>query len=538
MNEGARVSEDDIDGIVAAMSAAAFYPHQPRSVEVVQTHISWVFLAGEEVYKLKKPVRFSFLDFSTAALRRHFCREEVRLNRRLAPDVYLGVVGIRAQGATFALCDAAAPGVIEVAVRMRRLPHERLLPQLLERGAVDHRVIDAIAARLVAFHQAADAGAPVQAAAQPARLLEAIARDFTEMIPFRGDTIDAEDDCVVQEYCRSAIERHASRLRKRATEGRVREGHGDLHAEHVCVLTPDASQLAIFDCIEFSHEFRCRDVAAEVAFLAMDLELRGHEELAQHFVAAYSEAAADPELPRLIPPFACHRAYIRGKVESLKSAEPEIGEVARTAARAHARRYFALALRFAWREFPALVVVHGLSGSGKSTLARAMAERTGFVHLASDALRKQIAGLAPTDRSGAGASDGLYAPEMSARTYAALFEAAARHLATGRGVILDATCQRRIDREAARAVARKASVACCLVECTAPDEEVERRLMERSARDDDVSDADVAVYRNQRAAYQVWSDEDAADGVRVDTTDLRAARSAAERFVRVRAGGG
>lgn len=497
--------------VVAAMLEAGFYPHRPPRVELVQTHISYVFLAGDQVYKLKKPVRFAFLDFSTLERRRHFCHEEVRLNRRLAPDVYRGVVAICRRGDSYTLGAEDDPAAVEYAVHMRRLPADRILARLLDRGGVSPALIEQVAAALVDFHRTAAAGPEVARGGDPAVIGRLFDDDAREVAPFRGRTIGAADDAAIQRYCRDFLRRHDALLRRRQRDGRIRDGHGDLHAEHICFADHG---LAIFDCIEFNPEFRYRDVAADIAFLAMDLEYHGRADLSEVLVRQYAVLAGDPDLPRLVPFYACQRAYIRGKVDSLKSAEGEVDAADRAAAVDSARRHFALALRYTWADTCVLVVVVGLSGSGKSTVAAALQERTGFVHLNSDATRKRLAGLPPTARPGAG----LYTPEWSARTYGALYDAAAAALAAGRGAIVDATFQRRADRDAARAVARRAGAPILFVECRCPEAEVRRRLTERARRDNDVSDADWTIYRQQQRVYEPFAADERADLLRVDTS--------------------
>lgn len=491
------------------MLRGEFYPHRPDAVQLVQTHISYVFLAGDEVYKVKKPVRFAFLDFSTLERRRHFCHEEVRLNRRLAPDAYHGVVAICPKGDGFALAPEETDGAVEYAVHMRRLPEDRMLTALLERGAVTPALLDTIVATLARFHAAADAGPEVARGGDPAVLARLMDDDFGEVDAFHGDTIAADDDAAIRRFCHEFLQRNDALLRRRQAEGRIRDGHGDLHAEHICCTDP----LVIYDCIEFNPQFRHRDVAAEIAFLAMDLVYRGHPDLADRLVAQYAQRTHDSELPFLVPFYACHRAYIRGKVDSLKSAEAEVGAEARAAARQSAVDHFALAYRYTWAYTPRLVVVVGLSGSGKSTVAAALQARTGFVHINSDATRKRLAGVPPTARPG----DELYTPARSAATYAAMYAAARDALAAGRGAILDATFQRRIDRDRARAVARQAGVPILFVECVCPEEEVRSRLRERGERNDDASDADWTIYQQQRARHEAFAPDEGAERIVVDT---------------------
>lgn len=496
--------------VIEAMRAPGFYPTRPTAVELVQTHISYVFLLGSRVYKVKKPVRFAFLDFSTLERRRYFCHEEVRLNRRLARGVYLGVRTVVARDGGFALGDDDAPDAVEYAVEMCRLPANRVLAHLVESGAATAALIDQIAERLVAFHTEADAGPEIAAAGDPTTVARLMDEDFAEVAALHDDTISAADDRAIQAWCHAQLRRHDALLRRRQAEGRVRDGHGDLHAEHIYCRNEQVLQ--IVDCIEFNPAFRQRDVAGDLAFLAMDLDYRGHPELAERLVATYAARSGDADLPALIPLFACHRAYIRGKVDSLKSREAEVDPADRAAARDSARRHFALARRYTWSDARVLVVVSGLSGSGKSTVAAALAERTGFVHINSDRVRKQLAGLAPTDRGGAD----LYTSTRSAATYAAMYAAAANALAAGRGAILDATFQRRAHRDQAAAVGAAAGAPVLFVECRADEAVIRLRLAERAARDHDPSDADWEVYRRQRRFYEPVADDE--PHVTVDTT--------------------
>lgn len=494
---------------LAALADPTWHAGRPPAVEVVQTHISYVFLAGDEVYKVKKPVRFAFLDFSTLALRRRYCEEEVRLNRRLAPQVYRGVLALVPRDGGVAFAPAEAPDAIEYVVHMRRLPAERVLARLVDDGHADAALMTRIAQRVAAFHAEAETSPAIARGGAPEVLAAQLDADFAEVVALHGDTISAADDAAIRQWCHAMLRRHDALLRRRCAAGRVRDGHGDLHAQHVYCLA-DGS-LPIVDCIEFNPAFRHRDVAGDIAFLAMDLDCRERPDLAAHLVSAYGAAAGDSDLPQLVPFFACHRAYIRGKVDSLKSREPEVPPDERAAAHRSAMRHFALALRYTWSGARVLVVVSGLSGSGKSTLAAALAARTGFAHVNSDRMRKQLAGLPLTARGG----PELYTPARSAQTYEAMYAVATAELRTGRGVILDGTFQRRIDRDAARRVADNAGAPILFVECRADPEEIRRRLAARAVRNDDPSDADFEIYRMQRERYEPFGADE--EHVAVDT---------------------
>ncbi len=494
--------------IVEAMLRAETYPERAPAPELRQTHISLVFLAGEFVYKIKKPVRFAFLDACTLERRRRLCLDEVRLNRRLAPEVYLGVLPILLRDGRFslgALHSDAAEGAAEVAewaVKMRRLPEATMLDRMVMSGDVSVAQIRAVAARLAAFHRAAGAehGWRYGSAACVWRLvrgnLEEVAQDCAGMVA----QLELDE---LERFARASLELRWRLLNQRALGGRVCEGHGDLRCEHVS-LVGDA--IAIIDCVEFSEALRYVDVASDIGFLAMDLDRLGAQALADELVGAYREAAADAELPLLLPLYKAHRALVRAKVESLTGRDPALGPAHRAAAADAARRYIALALEYARVSRPAMIVVCGLSGSGKSTLARRLADRLGFEWLRSDEVRKRLAGVAPTARlandGGAGGyARGAYSPEFTRRTYGALLAAAAARLADGAGVIVDATFGAPGHRDQARAVAARARRPLLFVECIAGHEEIVRRLTERARRADEISDAGVATYRRQRAEF-------------------------------------
>lgn len=499
--------------LIAAMLRPEFYPHHPDTVQLVQTHISFVLLAGPEVYKVKKAVRFPFLDFSTLERRRHFCHEEVRLNRRLAPEVYRGVVALCADATGYRIGPSDDPAAVDYAVHMQRLPEDRILARLLDHHAVTPGMIDAVAARLVEFHRRAATDAVVTANGDPRAIAKVLQDNFTAVRPFRDVIISAGDDDAIQRFCRNFLDRRVSLLRQRQVTHRIRECHGDLHSEHVCFT----DSLVIFDCIEFNQRFRSCDVAAEVAFLAMDLDYHGEPELAARLISQYAARADDPDLARLVPFYKCQRAYVRGMVDSLTSAEEEVAAGERERAARGARRHFALAYRYTWSYSPALVVVCGLSGTGKSTVAIGLQSRTGFVHLSSDVIRKQLAGLPPEARPAVEYAMDIYTPAYSARTYREMFNRAAAALAGGRGVILDATFQGREQRKTARQLARDAQVPILFVECTCGEDLIRQRLGERGARGTDASDATWNVYVEQRERYESFTPREQRDHLRLDT---------------------
>jgi hypothetical protein len=505
--------------LVRAMLRPSFYPHRPSSVRLVQTHISWVFIAGGRVYKVKKPAAFGFLDFSTLRKRAHACRREVELNRRLARGVYLGVAPLfqrpappvpgRIQGEQYSF---HPPGrVIEYAVAMRRLPRERLLTSLLSRHAVSAADLRRVARRIAAFHRGAAAAAPRWRGVGV--LAGNLRENFRQTVPFLGKTVRAEDYLLVWDYNHDFLERRRPLLEKRAREGRIRDGHGDLHAEHIVLRR---RSVAVYDCVEFSDRLRQCDVAADISFLYMDLLHHGRPDLASALMNEYLRRSGDWEVRLLVPFYACYRAVVREKVESFRLADPGISPSHKRQAARRAARYFRLASELARRDArPRLIIVGGLPGSGKSTIARALAERIGAACLSSDVLRKELAGAEPGTRLTAAVGAGIYTAAMSALTYRELLAQAERQLRAGRSVVLDATFGRAGARRPAAALARAVSGLFVAAECRCPMRLARERLASRARPGyTGPSDARWEVYRSMRRTFEPFGPET----VRVDTS--------------------
>jgi hypothetical protein len=491
LGEATAVEPDVQAAIVAALERPAAYPHAAPDVTHVQTHISHVFLVGLHAYKMKKAVVFPFLDFGTRAAREHFCREEVRLNRRLASGIYLDVLPVvRAQG-SFVVGGAGEP--VDWLVHMVRLPAERSLVALVRARAVSGPTLATLAARLARFH----AEAPVVAGGTLEMLTTVWNDNLDGVRPFVGRHLAEEEFEVLADFGATFVTRHDAVLRARPQLGHVREGHGDLRADHVYVLdeaievpglAPVPPGIHVVDCIEFSATFRAIDVAADVSFLAMELEQMDRKDLADAFVRAYAETANDQLVPALIPYYACHRATVRGKVEALACEEPELGDEERAAAAARARVGFVVAGRFAWRSGdPVVIACAGLSGTGKSTVAAALGAATGFDVVSSDVLRK----LAPSS-----ATQPLYAAAARRATYARVRREVERLLAAGNSVIVDATLTSRAERDRLARSARGYGRRWLFVQTTADEAVIRRRLDARDHRS--VSDARWDVYLRQR----------------------------------------
>lgn len=414
---------NDSEALLAALSSSEAYAHAPESVERIETHISWLFLAGVRVYKLKKPVELGFLDFTTLERRRACCEDEVRLNRRLTPWMYRGVVPVRRDAGGRIVVGDGPGDVVEWAVEMERLPEPRMLASMLERGEIDNTHVRTLAERLADFHAAAATEEGVDEHGAPEAVAHNARENFEQLRPFAGDVLPEGVLRFLERRTEEFLARSGARLEARVREGRVRDGHGDLHAGNVC-FAPRG--LAIYDCIEFNRRFRCGDVAADLAFLAMDLDLRGFPAFGGYLLRDYAERTGDRGLAELLPFYKGYRAIVRAKVAAFTLAGRE-GD-ARERARREALRYLQLAASY---ELPSVLVLFCEPEDGEASRdARELATPLRAAVLHEDVQRR-------AREAGAGGSR-----DVEDATYRALLEQVVEHLERGQSVVVDAGFQR------------------------------------------------------------------------------------------------
>lgn len=491
-------------------------------VDLVETHISCVLLAGDYAYKIKKPVNLGFLDFTSLAARRFYCEEEVRLNRRTAPALYLGVVAITGSASDPVVGGEGTP--IDYAVKMRRFSQDVLLDGMARSGMLATDCLDALGLRLAEFHQSLEPARVERAYASPAQILDSAMQNFDQIRAVRGAAKGDDALAMLRSWTEREHARLAGEFEARKRDGFVRECHGDLHLGNIALLEGAPT---LFDCIEFNAAFRWIDVMNEVAFLVMDLEEHRLPKLAFRFLNNYLEVTGDYAGLRVLRFYSVYRALIRAKVVCIRGQQPGAGAKARTRAGEEYAHYLRFAQAAAAAGRGALVIMHGLSGSGKTTLARRLAESLQAVHLRSDVERKRLHGLASLARTASALAGGVYAPQDTERTYARLADFARHAIASGYPAIVDASFLAARHRTLFRSLASDIGVPFAIASCAAPDEVLRERVGRRETEGVDASEAGLAVLERQFATQEPFAGNESADAVAFDSRDTDCASTAA-----------
>jgi aminoglycoside phosphotransferase family enzyme/predicted kinase len=469
-------------------------------MELRETHISWVFLGERDVFKLKKPVSLGFLDFSTREKRRLACEAEVHLNRRLAPDIYRGVVPVTLdRGGRHRFGGKGEP--VDWVVVMKRLPDSDRSDVRLARGELSGRDVERIAERIARFHREVGPSETASAFGTVEAIRFNVVENFEQTRSTLGKFLEPEQVRELEEWQLGFLSEQGALFAERRDRGRIRDGHGDLRLEHVYL--GDGSEIEILDCIEFNDRFRYADVCADVVFLAMDLAWHGRVDLAERFLARYAREESDYDLYRVVDFYESYRAFVRGKIASMRAFDESASLEARERAAAEARRYFLLALASEREPLvpPRLIAVGGLIASGKSTLADALSEGIAAPVVDADRTRKSLAGVGPEDPLPEKPWQGFYSPELTARVYDEMFRRASAVLSSGRPVILDASFRARSHREQLRRLARENGIPFTFIECRAPEDVCRKRLRKRESMRT-VTDARIELFDSFASSWE------------------------------------
>jgi len=513
--------------LIMALQDPAVWPDCPERVELVETHISWVFLTRDFAWKIKKPVEFDFLDFSTLKLRKQFCDEELQLNRRTAPELYLGVVPICGTVAAPKIDGTGEP--IEFAVKMRRFDDAGLLSRMAMEKRLTPALIDNLAETIAEFHGTIRQARTESDYGRP-RYIQQDALDNFVAIEQRANGDELHEAAVRHLKAWTIAEglRLTAILTRRRENGFVRECHGDLHLRNIVEID---GRPCLFDCLEFNARFRWVDVISEVAFLVMDLEEHGEERFARRLLNRYLERTGDYGGLKVLRFYLVYRAMVRAKVDMIRLRDRTQSAAQRRVFLNEFGEYVSIADHDAQRTQAPLLIMHGLSGSGKTAVSQRIVEESHTISVRSDIERKRLHGIAETDRVSGAATDRLYSPHATRRTYSHLASLATTVIEAGFPVIVDATFLQAEERAQFRELARKLGVPFRIIACAASEEELLARVSARSADDQDASDAGVAVLRKQLLIETDLKQEPVDELIIVDTTNETSVKEVLKRVL-------
>jgi aminoglycoside phosphotransferase family enzyme/gluconate kinase len=484
-------SQQHHDRLVSGLLTALGQGPGSEAPQYIETHISSVLLSGEYVYKIKKPVNFGFLNFTSLEQRRHFCEEELRLNSRLAPGLYLDVLPITGTVDAPVLGGAGEP--VEFALRMRRFPQEALMSRLAAAGRLPLDTMGAVAEQVADFHERAARAAPDSEFSSPEAAFFPVAENFEQIRPLVSDPDSAAQLARLEQWSRQQFALLREQLEQRGAAGWVRECHGDMHLGNMALID---GEVLIFDGIEFNERMRWTDVLGDVGFLAMDLEDRGLKTHANRFLNAYFEHTGDYAALPLLNFYRAYRAMVRAKVAALRLAQHlSASEHDQVLEEYHG--YTNLAERYTRASRPALCITHGLSGSGKSTLAGDIVDRYGMLRIRSDVERKRLHGLAAAASSCSTIDDGIYSSDATRATYRRLVELAETALRAGYPVVVDAAFLKRWQRDLFSELAAGLEIPFAVLDIDVPLAQLRSRIAQRQAQGTDASEADLNVLEQQ-----------------------------------------
>ncbi|NEQ33186.1 MAG: AAA family ATPase [Leptolyngbya sp. SIO4C5] len=473
--------------LIQQMMQPEFYSHPvSETIELIQTHVSYVLLTGEFAYKLKKPVDFGFLDYSTLEKRQHFCHEELRLNRRAAAPIYLEVIAIAQAGDRFYLAEGE-DAAVEYAVKMRQFPQSALLSHLFEQGELTVELLQRLAETIAEFHAEAKTDAHIRSFGEISQIRASIDENYAQTQGFIGGPQTQTQFEQTKAYTDRFFAQEQALFQQRIEQDRIRACHGDLHLNNICLWQ---DQLYLFDCIEFNEPFRFVDVMFDIAYIVMDLEAGNRPDLRTAFLNHYAEQTGDWAGLEILPLYVSRQSYVRAKVTSFLLNDPSVSAAEKTKASQKAAPYYRLAWQYAQPQQGRIFVMSGLSGSGKTTAARQLAQQTGAVHLRSDAVRKHLAGVPLTERGG----DEIYTAEMSQKTYDRLLDLGIRLAQRGYPVILDAKYDRQARRQSVIAQAEAKQIPLQILYCDTPKAIMQQRLQQRT---NDIADATSDILAQQ-----------------------------------------
>ncbi|MUH00969.1 AAA family ATPase [Scytonema sp. UIC 10036] len=492
------MAEVSIPPLIQQMLEPGFYSHEvSEPIRLIQTHISYVLLTGKYAYKVKKPVNYGFLDYSTLEKRRHFSYEELRLNQRGAAELYLEVLPIALVDGKYQLGETGEP--VEYVLKMLQFPDDTLLSQLFKQGQLDEELVEELGRVVAEYHaNKTVTNDYIRSFGEVEQVRAAFDENYQQSEKYIGGPQTREQFEETKRYTDSFFAGCDELFHKRMKSDRIRECHGDLHLGNICLWQ---DKLWLFDCIEFNEPFRFVDVMYDVAYGVMDLDAQKRLDLSNAYLNTYLEMTGDWEGLQVLPIYLSRQSYVRAKVTSFLLDDPSVPSSVKEEVTKTAATYYKLASEYTKPRQGQLLLMSGVSGSGKSTTARYLARHLGAIHVRSDAVRKHLAGIPLFERGG----DEIYTAEMTQKTYARLLELGILLAKQGYTVILDAKYDRRQFREDAIAQAQTHQIPIQIVQCTAPREVLQKRISERTG---DITDATVDLLESQLQQAEPFTEQE------------------------------
>ncbi|BAY95399.1 MULTISPECIES: bifunctional aminoglycoside phosphotransferase/ATP-binding protein [unclassified Tolypothrix] len=507
------MTEATLPALIQQMLQPGFYPHAvSEPIQLIQTHVSYVLLTGDYVYKLKKPVNFGFLDYSTLEKRQHFCQEELRLNQRGAGELYLEVLPLTLESEQYHL--GGTGEAVEYTLKMRQFPQEALFSSLFEQGKLNETHLEELGRIVAQYHAKTETNDYIRSFGEVPKVREAFDENYVQTEKYIGGPQTQEQFDETKAYTERFFAERGELFASRIKNNYIRECHGDLHLRNIALWH---NQILLFDCIEFNEPFRFVDVMFDIAYAVMDLEAQQRKDLSNAYLNTYVEQTGDWEGLQILPIYLIRQSYVRAKVTSFLLDDPAVPDAVKEQATKTAATYYQLAWEYTKPKQGQLFLMSGLSGSGKSTTARSLAREIGAIHLRSDAVRKHLAGIPLMERGG----DEIYTPEMTQKTYARLLELGTILANQGFSVILDAKYDQQQLRQEAITQAEKHQIPLQIIQCTAPLEVVQERLLKRTG---DIADATADLLASQIKLFEEFTETEKPYLKILDTTQPQQAQ--------------
>jgi len=498
--------------LIQSLQNKALYDHPVTQFKVYETHISWVLLTGPYAYKIKKPVDFGFLDFSTLEKRNYYCNEEVRLNKRLAPQLYIGTVRI-----TGDIDNPEIEGkglVIEYAVKMRQFEQAYQFDRMLSNGLLTAKLIDRVADKLAGFHRTISIADKARHFGTPEAVNQPVTENFSQIRPLLSEERDITQLQRVQQWSEKTHHTLFHALQERKGNGYIRECHGDMHLANIALYNDD---IVIFDCLEFNENLRWIDVVSETSFMMMDLDEHGCHHLAYRFLNGYLQHTGDYAGLSVLRYYLVYRAMVRAKVACLRQTQPGLQQNEKDAAQDQFRKYLGLAEQYTCPPSSALIITHGLSGSGKTTITQPLLERCGAIRIRSDIERKRLHGLSAGRKTRSGIDSGLYSAQTSEQTYQHLVHLATIVINAGYPVIVDAAFLKHKQRNMFQALSGQLNVPYIILDFQAPEELLRKWIIKRTQEGHDASEANIPVLEHQLTTQEPLTQDELEFSLTINT---------------------